>query len=270
MVGQHGKRAIIVSAYRVCKQDCDITTNTAMAQQTRLLLQHGNTSPNPRQQFISDLITQVKVWRQQGKEVLIGMDANEDVDSMKSHISCLFAETDLIDIHHHRHLAQPKPATHQCRTSPFDMIIGSDLFAAALTAAWILPFGNPPLIKGDHRLLGANFHPGILFGSSPIHPSVGLICGINSRHKQHVLHFCKQVIKNCNQDHLAEQTATLFSKDTLGETDILELERIDTTLTQILVKANQRCHPLSAVPWSPALQQAYLLHRYWIVTRTTK
>ncbi len=34
MVGQHGKRAIIVSAYRVCKQECDITTNTATAQQT--------------------------------------------------------------------------------------------------------------------------------------------------------------------------------------------------------------------------------------------
>jgi len=37
-----------------------------------------------------------------------------------------------------------------------------------------------------------------------------------------------------------------------------------------LVKTDQRCHPLSTVPWSPALQQAYLLHRYWIVTRTAK
>jgi len=51
---------------------------------------------------------------------------------------------------------------------------------------------------------------------------------------------------------------------------ILELEWIDTTLTRILVKADQRCRPLSTVPWSLALQQAYLLHRYWIITRTTK
>ncbi len=260
MVGQHGKCAIIVSAYQVCKQDCDITTNTAMAQQTRLLLQHVNTSPNPRQQFILDLIAQVKLWRQQGKEVLIGMDANEDVDSTKSHISHQFTETDLIDLHHHHHPAQLKLATHKCRTNPIDMIIGSDLFAAALTAAWILPFGDLPLIKGDHWLLGADFHPGILFGSSPLHPSVGLICGINSHHEQHILHFCKQVIKHCNQEQLTERMATLFSKENLDKMDILELERIDATLTQILVKADQQCRPLNAVPWSLALQQAYLLH----------
>ncbi len=177
MVGQQGRRTIVVSAYRVCKQDFDATTNTATAQQTRLLLQQGHTSPNPRQQFISDLIVQVKKWRQQGKEVLIGMDANEDVDNTKSHISRIFAETDLIDLHHHRHPAQPKPATYQRGTDPIDMIIGSELFAAALTAAWMLPFGAPPLLKGDHRLIGADFHPGILFGSSPIHPANGPIRG---------------------------------------------------------------------------------------------
>ncbi len=98
------------------------------------------------------------------------MDANKDVDSTHSHISRIFAETDLIDLHNHRHPAQPKPATHQRGTNPIDMIIGSTLFAAALTAAWILPFGDPPLIKGDHRLLGADFHPGILFGTEPPTP----------------------------------------------------------------------------------------------------
>jgi len=128
------------------------------------------------------------------------MDANEDVDSMKSHISHLFAETDLIDIHHHHYPAQTKLATHQRGTEPIDMIIRSDLFAAALTAAWILPFGDPPLIKGDHQLLGADFLPRILFGSSPVHPSMGLIRGINSPHKQHILHFCKMVLKQCTSE----------------------------------------------------------------------
>jgi len=87
LVGQNSKRAIIVSAYHVCKQEFDATTNTATAQQTRLLLQNGTTNPNPWQQFITDLIMQVQTWRRQGKEVLIGMDANKDVDNTKSHIS---------------------------------------------------------------------------------------------------------------------------------------------------------------------------------------
>ncbi len=167
------------------------------------------------------------------------MDANKDVESMRSHISRIFAETDLIDLHNHRHPAQQKPATHQRSTGPIDMIIGSNLFAAALTAAWILPFGDPPLIKGNHRLLGTDFHPGILFGSEPLHPSAGLIWGINSHHEQHIITFCKKVVKQCNQAQLAERTAILFSKDRLDATDILELEKIDTTLTRILVKNDQ-------------------------------
>jgi len=69
---------------------------------------------------------------------------------------------------------------------------------------------------------------------------------------------------------LAEQTATLLSKATLNEKDILDLEWINTTLTWILVKEDQCCRQLSRLPWSPDLQQAYLLHRYWIVQRTAK
>jgi len=80
MVGQKGKRLIVASAYRVCPQQFDATTMTATAQQTRLLLQQGVCNPNPRQQFISDLIQQIRQWRMQNKEVLIGMDANENIN----------------------------------------------------------------------------------------------------------------------------------------------------------------------------------------------
>jgi len=150
------------------------------------------------------------------------------------------------------------------------MIIGTNLFATALTAAWILPFGDPPLLKGDHRLLGADFHPGILFGSQPLSISTPLARGINSWHEQHVIQFCKKVVKKCNQEQLAKQIMPLLSKETLNNQDIIELKSIDAALTRILVKEDQRCRPLSILPWSPALQQAYLLHRYWIIHRTAK
>jgi len=61
-VGQHGMRLIVVSAYRVCAQPFDATTITAMAQQTRLLLQQGVPNPNPRKQFLTDLISQITQW----------------------------------------------------------------------------------------------------------------------------------------------------------------------------------------------------------------
>jgi len=198
------------------------------------------------------------------------MDANEDVDDPKSKISSIFAETDLVDLHHYCHPAARKPATYQRGSRPIDMMIGTPLFAAALSAAWMLPFGDPPLIKGNHRLLGVDFHPGILFGSTPHNPASGLLRGLNSRHEQHVIQYCQDVIKKCNDQRLDERLKELFKIPHLDEAAIAELENIDQTLTKILVKADQLLRPLSSIPWSPTVQQAYLLHRFWTLTRMAK
>ncbi len=270
LVGQKGKRLIVASAYRVCPQQFDATAMTATAQQTRLLLQQGVRNPNPRQQFISDLIQQIKQWRMQNKEVLIGLDANENVDDPNSQIARLFDETDLIDLHRHRYPTNAKPATHQRGSHPIDLMIGSPLLADALTHAWILPFGDPPMIKGDHRLLGLDFDPLILFGSATSQPSPSSLRGVNSRNDQHVQKFCKQVVSQCNAHRLAERTSALFSKRNLDDEAIQEIELIDSTLTRLLLKADKQCQPLSLAPWSPAVQTAYLAHRYWALKRTAK
>jgi len=65
LVGCYGKPLIVLSAYRVCTQEFDATLNTATAQQNRILQQLGTTSPNPRKQFIRDLIQQIQAWRTQ-------------------------------------------------------------------------------------------------------------------------------------------------------------------------------------------------------------
>jgi len=83
----------------------------------------ASTTPHHKQ-FITDLIMQIKL-QTQGKEILIGMDANEDVTSPKSKISCIFKETDLVDLHYCRHPATCKPATHQRGSTPIDMLLGT-------------------------------------------------------------------------------------------------------------------------------------------------
>jgi len=269
-VGKNDKRLIVLSAYRVCPQLFDATSLTATAQQTRLLLQQGVRNPNPRQQFVSDLISQIQRWRDQHKEVLIGMDANENVSDSASQIARIFDETDLIDMHHHRYPTRPKPATYQRGSNPIDMMIGSPLLASALTHAWILPFGEPTLIKGDHRLLGLDFSPLILFGSTTTALSPGMPRGVNSRNDQHVQQFCKQVVPQCNAKCLDERLTALANQPSLSPTDIEELELIDRQLTKILLRADHLCRPLCTAPWSPTVQTAYLAHRYWALQLTAK
>jgi len=150
------------------------------------------------------------------------------------------------------------------------MILGSPLPASALKNAWVLPFGEPSLIKGDHRLLGADFSPTILFGSTTETPSPGLLCGINSKNDQHMQKYCKQVVECCNHYHLDERMAALMSKLTLLDEDLTELEAIDQWLTKILLQADQQYRPLSMAPWSLEVQKAYLTHRYWSLLLTAK
>jgi len=126
------------------------------------------------------------------------MDANENLSDPNSKIHRIFEETDLIDLHSHRFPARPKPATHQCGSQPIDLIVGSPLLASALVHAWILPFGDPPLIKGNHRLLGLDFSPEILFGNNTHSPAPGLLHGVNSKNDQHVTQYCTRVVKACN------------------------------------------------------------------------
>jgi len=265
LVGQQNKRIMMISAYRVCNQQFDATSNTVTAQQTRLLQQNGVRTPNPQQQFITDLIELIKSWTQAGKEILLGMDANEDVDNPRSKITRLFTETGLIDLHNHRHPANRKPATHQRGSAPIDIIAGTQLLAEALQLAWILPFGIPALIKGDHRLLGVDFDTDILFGHKPANPAQNLIWGVNSNNEQLVTKFCKDAITQCNLHHLGEHIDRLILTQPFTNTEILELEAIDSTLTKLLTQVDQRCRRTSEFPWSPTVQKAYVRHRYWTI-----
>jgi len=68
---------------------------------------------------------------------------------------------------------------------------GTPLPAQALIYAWMCPFNDLPSIKGEHRLLGLDFDPDILFGTQ----TMGIVAtgqrGVKSRQVQTVTKFCK-------------------------------------------------------------------------------
>ena len=78
------------------------------------------------------------------------------------------------------------------------------------------------------------------------------------------------MIQRCNTHRLDERIASLLLKTELLPDDLQELETIDATLTKILVQTDQQCRPLLATPWSPAVQTAYMIHRYWALKLTAK
>jgi len=135
---------------------------------------------------------------------------------------------------------------------------GSPLAVAAMTAAWIHSFDDPGPIKGNHRMLGINFNPDILFGTQTILPVKMLRKGVHSHHDQTVNKFCTQTVLKCNQENLAARLHTLLQLPTMTTQHYVELEAIDQSLTKILFHADQACLPPNPAPWSLALNQAYL------------
>jgi len=262
-LGKDNKRLIVVSGYRVGNQKFDAASNTVMAQQMRLLQAQGIQKPKPRRLFIDDLIAQTITWRNEHKEVLICMDANESIDNPKADISCLFTAIDLVDLHHHCYPSICKPATHQQGTNAIDVMASSPLVVEAIHNAWICPFATPAIIKGDHRLLGIDLDPEILFGNRSLPLAKLQERGVNSRHELKCTKFCKQVVTKCLQFQIAERLQHLQTYERFSQQQCDELDQLDDHLTRILLQADRACGSNNPTPWSPTVNQAYLRHHMW-------
>jgi len=86
-IGKHEKRLIVISGYRVCNQQFDAASQTTTAQQIRLLQARGVVRPKPRNIFLDDLIQQIKQWRKTHHEIILCMDANDNIDDPKSDVA---------------------------------------------------------------------------------------------------------------------------------------------------------------------------------------
>jgi len=131
-------------------------------------------------------------------------------------------QTDLVHLHHHHYLTTPKPAMHQHGSSPIDVMVRHPLLAMALAHTWVLPFGIPPLVKGNHCLLGLDIYPNILLVEPlPIYPN--LPWDINSWHTQNVQKFCMHAINYCNKHQLADGIDTFMACKSLTPHSLKEL-----------------------------------------------
>jgi len=99
---------------------------------------------------LTDLLHQIRHWRSENKEILLCTDTNDKVNDPKASIAVLFSETNLIDLHHHHYPSLRTPATHQRGTHTVDLMAGTPRVADALMAAWMHPFHDPAMIKGNH------------------------------------------------------------------------------------------------------------------------
>jgi hypothetical protein len=86
---------IIATAYRPCSSQ---GPSTAWMQQWVLLRQAGLKNLNLIQEFYNDLDTQLQEWRQSGYEILLMMDANENIGSKPGGLTSIMGKAGLVDL----------------------------------------------------------------------------------------------------------------------------------------------------------------------------
>ena len=119
------KDLIVVSAYRPCRPGGGLTTVWA---QQRLYFASKGRYVDPREAFIIDLLQVVDDWRAEGCEIVVGLDANEDLTSTSDRsLRHRFSLSGLDEVVLSRHRGIP-PATQidNTKNEPIDGIFATE------------------------------------------------------------------------------------------------------------------------------------------------
>ena len=78
--GKTGQELLVITAYRVSQVSMpQHGEGTTYHQEHMIMSKAGNINPNPRKQFILDMIKFIQDHQGRGREILLMLDANEEV-----------------------------------------------------------------------------------------------------------------------------------------------------------------------------------------------
>lgn len=248
----------VITAYRPCKNKENVTSTY---EQQRLYYQRQGENPCPRTAMIDDLCKEIKKSMEKGEQIVLTLDANEDIRS--GYARDKFTALNLIEINIHRH-GNDAPATYNRGSKPIDGIFVSTTLIHSRCG--YLAHGDTPT-GCDHRALYIDLYTSAAFGNSiPTHkPSIRRMKCNDPR----VVKRFNDVYSKFLSDHnLYDRSATLQEQAQHGPfTPAMaqEWEAIDSLRMEGTEKADKKCRKLKmgAVPWSPEIAKVRQKVKVW-------
>jgi hypothetical protein len=211
------------------------------------VLDSSNQPEDPINAFDNDLICSIKSWIEIGDQIILGIDANEDVRSgpfaRRLHLECGLQEIMI------RQLGLNLPNTYARGTAPIDGLFVSQALSQC-------PCGYTDIIC-NHRMLWMDVPVELALGYSP--------SAIMKASPKYLILQDPRIVKKYNailQEHLVKHDVlTQLQKleteivGTLSPTQITKYNRLDNLRIQATLFAQQRCRKLKMgeVPYSPKL-----------------
>jgi hypothetical protein len=156
--GKNGVKVRTISVYRPCKAPGATTTY----QQQLRFLRHHTAEFQPRTALYKDLFMECTEWMDEGNQLIIGIDANEDVRT--GEMAEFFQTPGLRDAILDKHSQSSPPATHNRNNQrrPIDELFVTPGLQAVAAGYSAFGVGCP----SDHRVLWADFTYTDAFGLS--------------------------------------------------------------------------------------------------------
>ena len=258
--GKQDKRLAIITGYRVCDQSRTAAgESTSYAREWEYLREQGIESPDPRQQFLTDMTAQILLL-QKKHDVLLMFDANEFLTTKA--MSEFATKCGLRDLHSQ---APAKTTCHSSNTGRIDYILGTTAVEAAVIQSGTLSYAEG--LTSDHRGLFVDIDYVDLLQLDTVNqvmPNAGrlLRSGNPEMHDKYIATVTAYFEKHNMFERLDRiiQSGRRYSKPRLRRL----LNKLDTDMGRAMQSGEQSLRqPTQKFQFSPTLRKFGLLQQYW-------
>ena len=268
---QENRNLYVLSAYRPCPSTTTTIlpqSNSTFAQQFFKMKLHGIAAPNPREQFVLDIIKFIHDLKAGPMDMILLMfDANEHIGKEKNGIINIIEQAGLVDLFPLHHATTCNIATQVKGSQRIDYMLGSQNMLPYIQNCGFLPFHTQ--IVTDHRGMFMDLCTSLIdvtaIGKMNTIREIGSTSTMNKtlQYKEYI----HQQFHHHNIQQRAEEihTQSQLSIEQRPIQFMRNLNLLDKAITQIMLQSEQKYaeDPLKRWLTNETIQQLYSILKYW-------
>ncbi len=266
MSGRDAPDIMFISAYRVCqKAGSKAGPLTSYAQQWTMSHVAGNPTPDPRNDFITDLVQFVKDQRKlKPLAININLDANESMGDEAAGLQRLTTELGLTDVHGNQLNAETAPTTYIRGTKRIDYGLMCPLLLKYVIRCGFGAFHDGPVT--DHRWAHIDLDLAGYFngGVTAIEHLAGR--SLKSKSPKEVAKYRELLHRHLCSHNIFKRLERLepLLPDDWNACNEAELNEIDDRISEGMINAENKACRNRNLPWSSSLKAAQIGVECWL------